>query len=168
MKGLAARADQWVQNKALANMYAARDAGAERARAMIRDDAAGNYRDEVIHRIKNGLVANKQLPLDEATLRQIEQDMTTDDGRRMVADRHGYTMRRGPGGFTGRGAGEIAYQTIAENPYARRGLLAAAGGTAILGGGAALTEGAQQLLALMEYMNQGQQTSQRAEDSPLA
>jgi hypothetical protein len=35
-------------------------------------------------------------------------------------------------------------------------------------GGAAMTEGAQQLMALMGFMQQGQQQVQRTEESPLA
>lgn len=160
--------DQWVQDKATADMYAARAAGAERNRAMILSDAAGNYRDEVIQRIKNGMSAEKYAPPDEATLQQIRQDLTTDDGRRMIADRYGYMMRRGPGGHTGRGIRERISQEIAQNPYVRRGAMPAAVGTGTVMGGMALTEGAQQLLALMEYMNQGQQTAERVESSPLA
>lgn len=67
-----------------------------------------------------------------------------------------------------KGAAELVLRFLAQRDGAgmmtRRGLT----GAAALGGGVGVTTGAQQLLALIEFMNQGKQTEERAQNSPLA
>ena len=52
--------------------------------------------------------------------------------------------------------------------YVRRGVLPAAVAGGGIMGGALVTEGAQQLMALMGFMQQGAEQQERAEQSPLA
>jgi hypothetical protein len=66
------------------------------------------------------------------------------------------------------GFGEAVYRGIAENKYIRRGLLPTAIGGGGLLAGAAVTTGAQNLMALMQYMQAGDQQQERVEESPLA
>lgn len=54
-------------------------------------------------------------------------------------------------------------QGIAENPWVRRGVLP----TAVVGGGAMLTAGAQQLLQLMGLFEQAKAQQQAVDESPL-
>jgi|GEM_PF-4329865 len=53
------------------------------------------------------------------------------------------------------------------NPMVRNGGLGAAGLGAAVGTGALLTEGAQQLMTLMDFLQAGEDTRERADQSPL-
>lgn len=80
-------------------------------------------------------------------------------------------LNRGPMGVGRMGVMEAINTGIAENPYMRRGALP----TAIVGGGAlatgavlpAVTSFGQGLMQLAGFMQQGQQTAQAREESPL-
>lgn len=102
-------------------------------------------------------------PQREALRRRLE--ITTD--RTKLADRYSPGMNRGPFEMGQQGIMEMINQGIAQNPVVRRGVLptAVAGGGIM--GGALVTEGAQQLMALMGFMQQGAEQQERAEQSPL-
>ena len=75
-------------------------------------------------------------------------------------------LNRGPlGGQHGLVEGAAQF---ANRQGVRRGGLAAAGVGATVGSGILLTEGAQQLMTLMDFLRHGQEVEQRAEESPLA
>jgi hypothetical protein len=83
----------------------------------------------------------------------------------MVADQYAPGMNRGP---LGGERGVIESTAVAmNNPYVRRGGLIAAGAGAAVGTGALLTEGAQQLLQLMDFLQHGEEVQARAASSPL-
>jgi|LakMenEpi03Aug12_release.lakeMendotaPanAssembly.Ray.scaffolds.fasta_scaffold162321_4 hypothetical protein len=93
----------------------------------------------------------------------------SDPGRRSrIAAALAPQLNRGPFQLTKRGFGEAMNQGIAENKYIRRGLLPTAIGGGGLMAGAAVTTGAQNLMALMQYMQAGDQQQERVEQSPLA
>lgn len=98
------------------------------------------------------------------------------DAKQGVIDEYASRVKRG-GVFMGpaqmrvplqRGPMEGINHLIASNKVVRRGVLPAAISGGAVAGGAAMTAGAQQLSALMEFMRQGQQQVQRTEESPLA
>lgn len=74
-------------------------------------------------------------------------------------------MNRGPLGGE-RGVMESAAR-FANRDSVRQGGLVAAGLGATVGTGALLTEGAQQLMTLMQFLQHGQEVEERAERSPL-
>jgi hypothetical protein len=82
------------------------------------------------------------------------------EARRLAAQ-----MNRGPLG------GEMglleAGMAGLNNRYVRRGGIGVAGLGAVAGTGALLTEGAQQLMALTQFLQEGEDTRARAEQSPL-
>lgn len=153
--GLASNIDGAVQRQAADRMARGRTAGISRNRSLVYGDT---NRDEVISRIMGGM-----RPPEKSMEAAIRDQLNSPEGRAKVARQHASGMRRGPGGVTERGVMEMINQGIAENAYVRRGVLP----TAIVGGGALLTAPAQQLLALMGFMEQGSQTSERTENSPL-
>lgn len=104
---------------------------------------------------KGSLGANKPEAM-EARRQAYAQEM----GQRTL---RGQPRRIIPGLAGDKGNMELVNSLIANNAAVRR----TGQGLAVLGTGAGLTAGAQQLMALMEYMGQGQQTAQRAEQSPL-
>jgi hypothetical protein len=89
-------------------------------------------------------------------------------GMQQVARRVAPSLNGGPFQIGKMGLREQISSQAANNRYVRRGAYPAliAGGT--VAGGAALTAGAQQLMALMAYMNESEATEQRVEQSPLA
>lgn len=132
----------------------------------------GNER-EVGERIIRGggaTAGNQTIPLSfdrdpklrEAFLGRLAQDLQSEAGRKMVADTYGPNMARGPGGFTRRGVMEAVHGTMASNAYARRGVL----GAGAVMGGVGMTAGAQQLMALMQYMQSGQE-NEASREQPL-
>jgi hypothetical protein len=76
-------------------------------------------------------------------------------------------MRRGPAQMSQMGVMEAINTGIATNPYVRRVALP----TAVVGGGTlagvAMTEAAQQLLGVMDYLRAGDESEQRTAQSPL-
>lgn len=154
--GLASNIDGAVQRQAADRMARGRTAGISRNRSLVYGDT---NRDEVINRIMGGM-----RPPEKSMEAIIRGRLDSPEGRAKVARQYASDMRRGPGGLTGRGAMEMINQGIAESDLVRRGVLP----TAVVGGGALMTAGAQQLLALMGFMQEGSQTGERTENSPLA
>jgi len=154
--GFASKIDGAVQRQAADRMSRGRTAGIGGNRSLVYGDT---NRDEVINRIMGGM-----RPPGKSMEAVIRGQLDSPEGRAKVARQYAPDMRRGPGGYTGRGVMEMINQGIAENAYVRRGVLP----TAVVGGGALMTAGAQQLLALMGFMQEGSQTGERTENSPLA
>lgn len=162
--------DQRVVQHSLAQEALAREVGQRRNADLVN---SGRNDREVAERIVKGGAyrdpdgAVNYLGLETGKDRQdfsaYLQDLMSGGGRQQVVDLYGQDMARGPGGMSGRGVMERLHGTMASNPYVRRGVI---GGGGVMAG-AGMTAGAQQLLALIEYMQQGQQTAQRAEQSPL-
>lgn len=161
------RADQWVANEAATRqagyMQAANARNAER---VLREPAAdlaasiGSAR-----QLDDAATAALQRRLAQATAYDELARQTGSvaaNGRASLIDELVPQMNRGR--FGERGFREALNEGIATNAYVRRGVLPAS----IVGGGALLTEGAQQLLALMGFMQQGAQTEERADNSYLA
>jgi hypothetical protein len=113
------------------------------------------------------------LGLDEAAKDALRTRLQDPWERSAVANEYARRLKRGPfppvmEGGTQMGFGEAVYRGIAENKYIRRGLLPTAIGGGGLLAGAAVTTGAQNLMALMQYMQAGDQQQERVEESPLA
>lgn len=152
--------DSKVASDALARETAARDAGIRKQRAGIMFGSAG----EVARTI------GSQQDWSERRVAGVENQISQGGRRyrRGLADQFAPQMNRGPMGMTQMGLVEGANNLIANNVAVRRGALpAAVAGGGVLAG-AALTEGAQQLMALMGFMQQGAEQEQRAQASPLA
>lgn len=116
----------------------------------------------VVDRIGN------DLGLDEAAKGGLRTRLQDPNERSAVANEYARRLKRGPWDLTNRGFAEAVNQGIAENKYIRRGLLPTAIGGGGLLAGAAVTAGAQNLMALMQYMQAGDQQQERVEQSPLA
>ena len=162
--------DRGVRDVAGNQEAIAREAKQRMNREMV--TRGGNER-EVGERIIRGgaaTVGGRTVPLSldsdpkarEAFLGRLALHLKTDQGRQWVADTYGPNMARGPGGFTGRGAMEAVHGTMANNAYVRRGVL----GAGAVMGGVGMTAGAQQLMALMQYMQSGQQ-NEASREQPL-
>jgi hypothetical protein len=154
--GIARGADDAVKSQAAGRMARGRAAGIKTNRGLVYGDTD---RDMVISRIMGGM-----RPPEKSMEAAIRDQLGSPEGRARVARQYAPNMSRGPGGYTDRGLMELVNEGIAENAYVRRGVLP----TAVVGGGALMTAGAQQLLALMGFMQEGSQTGERKENSPLA
>lgn len=150
--------DAWVQSEAARRMEANRAAGIARNVKFVEGDTDGKFREQVIERITKGF-----RPPGSDAEQAIRARLASQRGRATVAKQYAPDMRRGLGGLTGRGAMEMINQGIAENALVRRGVLPAA----VMGGGvlgaAGMTAGAQQLMALMSYLQGSQDTEARTE-----
>lgn len=128
---------------------------------MVKGDTEGKYRQQIMERINRGFA-----PPEASAAEEILKSLGSQKGRDKVANQYAPDMRRGQGGWTGRGTMEMINQGIAENAIVRRGVLP----TAIVGGGAlgaaGMTAGAQQLMALMQYMQSGQE-NEASREQPL-
>lgn len=87
-------------------------------------------------------------------------------GKEAAADRYYPDMNRGLMG--GEAGIRESMAALANRKSVRRTGLGAAGLGAAAGTGALLTEGAQQLITLMDFLQAGEDTRERAERSPLA
>lgn len=158
VKEKAGSADQRIAEDAARRAYEAKLVGVGRNVGMI--NRAGDnegYRKEVLDRI--GRTAGAA----EAERAGIEALLQTPEGRARVSKEHARFMPRGIGGFGSQGPMEAINRAIATNAIVRRGALPTAIGGGVVLGGAGLTAGAQQLMALMEYMNAGRQTAEDAQ-----
>lgn len=174
VKGWMSSADSWVAREAASRADAARTRGIDRNKQSIMDG-----RPEELANTIAGQMGYESSARDE--LLQRLGGATTKRKRQSIANEFGPQMNRGSAQLGwgresladgGQGAlmgfREAVNRGIADNAYVRRGLLP----TAIVGGalmsGAAVTTAAQNLMALSDYMRQGQSTQQRTEQSPLA
>jgi len=94
----------------------------------------------------------------------LSQDATRDAYIRSIRGQ----MNRGPAAIGQMGVREGLNHAIANNAVVRRGVLPVAVGGGGLMAGAAVTTGAQNLMALMQFMQGGQEQQARVEQSPLA
>lgn len=116
--------------------------------------------------VADQMVTQKVIPeADKPSAMQALGDQALRDA---YIQRHAGRMNRGPGMIGQRGIRESANRLIATNAVVRRGVLpvAAAGGGVMAG--AAVTTAAQELMALMGFMEQGMAQQERVEQSPLA
>lgn len=162
------RVDEGFANRAIAGEAAARSAGLRRNR-----EALGVMDESQL--MKRLTSEARMSDVDARTAAQgfirSRNAAPSGAGTNVLADQLASQLNRGFGSNGGRigrmGLMERLSHQAATNRYVRRVAYPAlaAGGT--VAGGAALTAGAQQLMALMGYMNESQQTAQRTEESPL-
>lgn len=151
---------------------------ASMARRIAGDESAVTAADYVVERTPDLIAARQKAPADrEPELRKLQREQVMADlmqqggmgagysAREALAPHFARPMNRGLFGGE-RGLGESAAM-LANRPMVRRGGLGAAGLGAAAGTGALLTEGAQQLMTLMDFLQAGQETRERAEQSPL-
>lgn len=103
----------------------------------------------------------------DADMKQVVADLGNPATQADTVRRYRRSMNRGPWGKGKMGVIEGANHLIANEAWARRGALPAAVAGGAVAGGAALTEGAQQLMALMGFMQQGREQQERTAESPL-
>jgi hypothetical protein len=155
--------DQGVQVSARRGQRSALNAGIGRGREYLMTRPT----ETVVNRIGG------DLGLDEAAKDALRTRLQDPWERSAVANEYARRLKRGPfgpvmDGMTQMGFVEAMNRGIAENKYIRRGLLPTAIGGGGLLAGAAVTTGAQNLMALMQYMQAGDQQQERVEESPLA
>jgi hypothetical protein len=152
-------ADRWVAGEAAKRGAAAMQAGVDRNRAYV----MGQSPETVGSRLASELGGK-----DDSWRKQMIGALGSQSGRQMAADQYAAGMNRGPMQIGQQGLAEAVNMGIANNRYVRRGLLPAAIGGGGLMAGAAVTAGAQNLMALMDFMSAGREQEQRVEQSPLA
>lgn len=141
MSGKAKAADQWIADEALKRVASRNDAAAKRLMDLGPEQIARAH------------FAGRQVP--DAKVANLQGKMHANSVvAQMVADQ---VAARSPGPL------RMIDQGIAENPWVRRGALP----TAVVGGGAMLTAGAQQLLQLMGLLEQAKSQQVAADESPL-
>ena len=159
-------ADQAIANQAAARVMANSRSGQARNMRFLGSQPA----DTVARRLINdgvslpgpfGMAASGASP---------EQDLAAligAEGNRRALQRSGVAEQMKRGMFGNQGFMEAVNAGIATNPYVRRVALP----TAVVGGGAlagvAMTEAAQQLLGVMDYLRAGDESEQRTAQSPL-
>lgn len=146
--------DAKVRTQAEANEAVAREAAMRRRRDYLENSPQQQMVQEVADNM-NRPVADVQQQLNSL-------------GRDAFLDQVMPHVNRGRGGIGQRGLREQLSHDMASNRYIRRGVYPALIAGGAVAGGAGLTEGAQQLMALMDFMQQGQETAERVEESPLA
>ena len=156
-------ADSWVAGEAAKRATAARDTGIEKNRNTFLHGRPDEM-SQVVCQL-DGLTEEQTRGLLEEMNRNAD---TNKEYRPGMADMYAPRMNRGPMGIGQMGMTERANNLIANNVYVRRGVLPAAVAGGGIMGGALVTEGAQQLMALMGFMQQGAEQQERAERSPLA
>lgn len=157
-KSGAKQADQWVASEAAKRAGVARDRGIQKNRDFVMQKSPETV----------GARLTSELGKDGTWRDQMIATLSSNAGRQMAADTYAAGMNRGPAQIGQRGFRESINEGIANNRYVRRGVLPTAIGGGALLAGAGVTAGAQQLMALMEFMSAGQQQQQRVEQSPLA
>jgi hypothetical protein len=158
IKNQARRLDTGVQDAALRSERIARirktRENAQWARQTAPDAVARELRDQGI--------------IDDAgmvdAVDRLKQDSTREAYIRSIRGQ----MNRGPFMKGEMGVREGLNHAIANNAVVRRGVLPVAVGGGGLMAGAAVTTGAQNLMALMDFMQSGQEQQARVEQSPLA
>ena len=152
---------------------------ASKARRIGGDESVGSAADYVVmgtpsmiearHKVKPDQVEGLRKAQSEQVRADLMQSSPLGGGtssRQALAPHFARQMNRGPlGGQYGLVEGAAQF---ANRQGVRRGGLAAAGVGATVGSGILLTEGAQQLMTLMDFLRHGQEVEQRAEESPLA
>lgn len=154
--------------------------GQEAFKRSLKNSAAGERRNRARLMLDSpdavAAMVGDRMGMDSAAVNDLRGVVTAIDAmnpraRRVAragfADEYAAQLPRGPMGMTQMGPMEAINAGIAGNRYVRRGVLP----TAIAGGGlmagAAVTTGAQNLMALMEFMRGGAAQQERTEQSPL-
>lgn len=141
MNGKARAADQWIADEALKRVASRNDAAAKRLMDLGPEQMARRH------------FSGRNAP--DARVAKLQSKLEANPVvAQMFADR---TAASNPGPL------RMIDQGIAENPWVRRGVLP----TAVVGGGAMLTAGAQQLLQLMGLLEQAKSQQMAADESPL-
>jgi hypothetical protein len=151
-------ADQWVAAEALKRAQGNRAAGVARQHDYVMNTGP----ETVATRLQAEMGKNDKWHA--SVLGRLRNEAK----RPAVAASYADQLNRGPFQMTQRGVMEAINEGIAQNPYIRRGLLPTAIGGGGLMAGAAVTAGAQNLMALMQFMQGGQQQQERVQESPLA
>jgi hypothetical protein len=153
--------DQSVQLQARRSERGYRQAGIRRAADWMSERAPSNPAAVAEQMVTQGAIPDAERPAAEQAL----GDQALRDA---YIQRHAAKMNRGRGMITKRGLREGLNHQIATNAVVRRGVLpVAVGGGGVLAG-AAVTTAAQDLMALMGFMEQGMAQQERVEQSPLA
>lgn len=146
MSGKAKAADQWIADEALKRVASRNDAAAKRLMDLGPEHMARRH------------FSGREVP--EAKVENLAAVLAGENAMRPEARRQRFAEQlaaRSPGPL------RMIDQGIAENPWVRRGALP----TAVVGGGAMLTAGAQQLLQLMGLLEQAKSQQVAADESPL-
>jgi len=155
--------EQKMIDKAIADEIAHRTSGVARQADYV-GKLYKNNPDEMIRVIADRARDGSGKQIEMGAIRKDFSEMGESD---FVA-RYSSQMKRGMGGHGSLGPRERLSHQFANNALVRRGAYPALAAGGAVAGGAAMTEGAQQLMALMGFMQQGQQQVQRTEESPLA
>lgn len=153
----ATQADEAVKRHFLRKSMADRRAGIARVESNL-----ANGRPDVM-----GKEIATQFKLDDAQRDAVIARLKDPAQSAGVAAEYAHRMNRGMNHVGRRGPMESVHRGIAGNAVLRRGVLPAAIGGGGLLAGAAVTTGAQNLMALMEFMQGGQAQQERVENSPL-
>jgi hypothetical protein len=162
IRGMARQADQGIARRAIQTAKSARKAGIDQNAEWMTRTAASNPQAVADQMGTQGAIPNTPEQR-KAAKRTLSDQALRDEYIR----RHAPGMNRGPMNIGQMGPLEAANSLIATNKVVRRGVLpvAVAGGGVMAG--AAVTAGAQNLMALMGFMNAGKEQQERVEQSPL-
>lgn len=150
------RKEQQMRSFSAARADAAMAEGMARNAKLFDNEAS---RREAVERILRGMNVRDDDLGRGAIISHLREQMLTPEGRQQAIQAYGPMMNRGPGGYTKQGLGEAIHRTMADNKYVRRGAVATGVGMA----GVGMTAGAQQLMALMSYLQGSQDTEARTE-----
>lgn len=151
------RKEQQMRSFSTARADAAMTEGMARNAKLFDDEAS---RREAVERILRGM--NVKGDDRQPFISHMEEQLSTPEGRQQAVKVYGPEMNRGFGGHTKQGFGEAVHRTMADNKYVRRGAVISGVGMA----GVGMTAGAQQLMALMQYMQSGQE-NEVSREQPL-
>lgn len=162
LRGKARGYEQGLIERAIKNEASQRQAGTARQGEYL-TRLLGNDPERALKIVHQRAVDGAGNRIDEAVIRR---DMGEMGGSDFVGKYSGQ-MKRGVGGFGSLGPMERMSHQFATNAAIRRGVYPTLAVGGAIAGGAAMTEGAQQLMALMGFLQEGQAQAQRTEESPL-
>lgn len=164
------RADDWTVRRFEGHRDAAMRAGVTRNEQRVMGATGVNEQEQLLKQLSHEWNRRWGQGMSTSAEQRLSQALQSEVGRRNLVQNTGLAqnMYRGPGGMTQRGLGEAAADLVATNAFVRRGVLPGAIGVGGIAGGIAMTEGAQQLMALMGFMREAQAQGERVEQSPLA
>lgn len=159
LKGLESR----LIDRAIADEIAHRESGIKRTSEYV-GGLYKNDRDRLVQVIADRARDGAGRQIDPAVIRKELGEMEEND----FLDRYTSQMRRGQGGFGSLGLRERMSNQFANNAIIRRGVYPTLTVGGAVAGGVAMTEGAQQLLALMSELQSQKEQAERLQESPLA
>lgn len=172
-KSGARSADDWVKGEARKRQMAAMQAGIDRNRDYVMTQDPTKVADRLMSELGKDMTWRDQMVKNlqkQAGRQQAVTDYVDVMSRGPFQGRGGFGLQMG-GPLGKRGFQELLNAGIATDRFGavvRRGALPTAIGGGAVAAGAGITAGAQQLMALMEFMNTGEQQQARVEQSPLA